>query len=100
MVGTNQPSRRCIIVGGDTVTGFCSEMMPMARAQMCETAPMEKITVVPASHTKKNLCRPNIIMANWSKAMWRSVLNRAVRRLALGSLGSNSSRTDCRRKLN
>ncbi|KAJ1357665.1 hypothetical protein KIN20_015851 [Parelaphostrongylus tenuis] len=30
----------------------------------------------------------NAIMANWPKAMWESVVNRAVRMLALGPLES------------
>ncbi|KAJ1361746.1 hypothetical protein KIN20_037234 [Parelaphostrongylus tenuis] len=29
------------------------------------------------------------IMANWSRAMWQSVVTRAIRMLALGPLGSN-----------
>ncbi|KAJ1363578.1 hypothetical protein KIN20_023478 [Parelaphostrongylus tenuis] len=31
----------------------------------------------------------NIIMANWSRTVWQSVVNRAVRMLASGELGSN-----------
>ncbi|KAJ1369120.1 hypothetical protein KIN20_030517 [Parelaphostrongylus tenuis] len=31
----------------------------------------------------------NIIMANWSKAMWQSVVNRAIRMLAWGPYGSH-----------
>ncbi|KAJ1357254.1 hypothetical protein KIN20_015360 [Parelaphostrongylus tenuis] len=66
-------------------------MMPMAPAQMCETTPMVKITGVPASHTSISgtISTTNIIMANWSNAMWQSILNRAVRRLALGPLRSH-----------
>ncbi|KAJ1350570.1 hypothetical protein KIN20_006384 [Parelaphostrongylus tenuis] len=65
--------------------------MPMAAAQMCETTFRVKITGVPASHTSiaGTVSTMNIIMANWSDAMWQSILNRAVRRLALGPLGSH-----------
>ncbi|KAJ1353447.1 hypothetical protein KIN20_010077, partial [Parelaphostrongylus tenuis] len=31
----------------------------------------------------------NIIMANWSKAMWQDVMNTALRMLASGPLRSN-----------
>ncbi|KAJ1372996.1 hypothetical protein KIN20_035314 [Parelaphostrongylus tenuis] len=31
----------------------------------------------------------NIIMANWSNAMWQSVVNRAIRMLAWGPFGSH-----------
>ncbi|KAJ1368301.1 hypothetical protein KIN20_029406 [Parelaphostrongylus tenuis] len=31
----------------------------------------------------------NVIMANWSRMMWQDVVNRAVRMLALGPLGSH-----------
>ncbi|KAJ1374272.1 hypothetical protein KIN20_036926 [Parelaphostrongylus tenuis] len=31
----------------------------------------------------------NIIMANWSRTMWQSVVTRAFRRLASGPLGSS-----------
>ncbi|KAJ1357064.1 hypothetical protein KIN20_015092, partial [Parelaphostrongylus tenuis] len=35
------------------------------------------------------LSTSNIIMANWSRQMWQGVVNRVVRALASGSLGSN-----------
>ncbi|KAJ1348104.1 hypothetical protein KIN20_003335 [Parelaphostrongylus tenuis] len=35
------------------------------------------------------LSTTNIIMANWSRAMWQSVVNRALRMLALGPFGQN-----------
>ncbi|KAJ1369240.1 hypothetical protein KIN20_030653 [Parelaphostrongylus tenuis] len=50
-VGDQQLARRCIIVGGNTIT--------------------------------------NIIMASWSKRMWQSALNRVIRILASGPLGSH-----------
>ncbi|KAJ1370245.1 hypothetical protein KIN20_031935 [Parelaphostrongylus tenuis] len=41
----------------------------------------------------------NIIMANWSRMMWQSVLNRAIRMLASGPFGSHffsATATVCR----
>ncbi|KAJ1362620.1 hypothetical protein KIN20_022239, partial [Parelaphostrongylus tenuis] len=31
----------------------------------------------------------NIIMTNWSKAMWQNVMNKAIRMLASGPFGSH-----------
>ncbi|KAJ1366233.1 hypothetical protein KIN20_026843 [Parelaphostrongylus tenuis] len=91
MVGTqgnNQPERRCIIVNGNTVTGVCSELTPMAAPKMCETTDMVKIAGVPAIHTSISgtVSTTNIIMANWSRMMWQIVFNRAVRLLASSPL--------------
>ncbi|KAJ1374239.1 hypothetical protein KIN20_036886 [Parelaphostrongylus tenuis] len=50
-----------------------------------------KITPVSTNHTSisETLITTNIIMANWSKAMRESVVNRAVRMLASGPLRSH-----------
>ncbi|KAJ1365300.1 hypothetical protein KIN20_025566 [Parelaphostrongylus tenuis] len=83
-VGNRQPSQRCIIVGGNTVTGICSKMARESRSM--QYPDMVKITDVPVKYTtiSGTVSTTNIIMANWSKAMWQSVLNRAVRMLASG----------------
>ncbi|KAJ1364869.1 hypothetical protein KIN20_025057 [Parelaphostrongylus tenuis] len=47
---------------GNTVTGICTVALPTTT---------------------------NINIANWSRAMWKSVLNRAVRMLAAGPFGSH-----------
>ncbi|KAJ1358846.1 hypothetical protein KIN20_017384 [Parelaphostrongylus tenuis] len=49
------------------------------------------VTSVPRDHLtiSGTLSTTNIIMANWSKAMWQSVVNRAIRMLALGPFGSH-----------
>ncbi|KAJ1365304.1 hypothetical protein KIN20_025568 [Parelaphostrongylus tenuis] len=50
MVGNApNPSQRCIIVGGNTVTGICSKMA--GGAQPCNRPDMVKITDVPAKYT-------------------------------------------------
>ncbi|KAJ1370611.1 hypothetical protein KIN20_032378 [Parelaphostrongylus tenuis] len=87
MVGNaRNPSQRCIIVSGNTVTGICSKMAAAAR---CNMPARVKITDVPVKYTtiSGTVSTTNIIMANWSKAMWQSVLNRAVRMLASGPIG-------------
>ncbi|KAJ1354493.1 hypothetical protein KIN20_011461 [Parelaphostrongylus tenuis] len=55
--------QNCIIIG-DTVTGICNVM----EAGMRGCTLRNKTT--------------NIIMANWSKAMWQNVVNGAIRMLA------------------
>ncbi|KAJ1346873.1 hypothetical protein KIN20_001796 [Parelaphostrongylus tenuis] len=85
MVGNApNPSQRCIIVGGNTVTGICSKMA--GGAPRCNMRNVVKITDVPTNYTtiSGTVSTTNIIMANWSKAKWQSVLNRAVRMLASG----------------
>ncbi|KAJ1348154.1 hypothetical protein KIN20_003388 [Parelaphostrongylus tenuis] len=81
----------CIIVG-NTVTGICTTTaagnqkmcsMPMAGEVMVTGVPNEHLTISGSFSTT------NIIMASWSKAMWESVVNRAVRMLASGPLESN-----------
>ncbi|KAJ1369125.1 hypothetical protein KIN20_030523 [Parelaphostrongylus tenuis] len=81
--GDNQNKVNCIIVD-NTVTGTCTTMM--AR-QMCMTG--QQVTVASVANYKSisgTLSITNIVMANWSKAMWQSVMNRAVRTLAAGPL--------------
>ncbi|KAJ1360277.1 hypothetical protein KIN20_019204 [Parelaphostrongylus tenuis] len=50
-----------------------------------------EIRPIPSSHTSitGNLTTTNIIMANWPTAMWQNVVNRAIRMLASGPLGSH-----------
>ncbi|KAJ1347744.1 hypothetical protein KIN20_002888 [Parelaphostrongylus tenuis] len=46
---------------------------------------------VPETHLtiSGTLSTSDIIMANWSRTMWQSVVYRAIRMLALGPFGSN-----------
>ncbi|KAJ1348407.1 hypothetical protein KIN20_003702 [Parelaphostrongylus tenuis] len=60
----------CIIVD-NTVTGICT------------TTNMKK------SCTAAEQTTTNIVMANWSAAMWQNVVNRAIRTLATGPFGSH-----------
>ncbi|KAJ1367043.1 hypothetical protein KIN20_027882 [Parelaphostrongylus tenuis] len=84
----------CIIVG-NTVTGICTGMMPAAQAArdnaMCTNPVKATLGPVPTNHTSVSgtLMTTNIIMANWSRQMWQSVLNRAIRMLASGPFGSH-----------
>ncbi|KAJ1374717.1 hypothetical protein KIN20_037468 [Parelaphostrongylus tenuis] len=83
--------QKCIIVG-NTVTGICTEVMD-GGAKMCSNGDptMVKITPVPGNVTSISgtLSTTNIIMANWSRTMWQSVVDRAARILALGPFGSH-----------
>ncbi|KAJ1353899.1 hypothetical protein KIN20_010672 [Parelaphostrongylus tenuis] len=79
--------RRCVIVS-NTVTGICTAG---ARKGMCNMPKAGEATVmsVPATYTSISgtLSTTNIIMASWSTAIWRNVLNRAVRMLASAPFG-------------
>ncbi|KAJ1368992.1 hypothetical protein KIN20_030355 [Parelaphostrongylus tenuis] len=46
---------------------------------------------IPANHTSiaGTLSTSNIIMSNWSRMMWQSVVDRAIRMLASGPFGSH-----------
>ncbi|KAJ1371949.1 hypothetical protein KIN20_033996 [Parelaphostrongylus tenuis] len=85
------PETCCIIVG-NTVTGLCTVMMGQID-KMCNM-PMGatlQITAINGTHLTflGTLSTTNMIMANWSKAMWQSVVIRAVRMLTSGPLGSH-----------
>ncbi|KAJ1357645.1 hypothetical protein KIN20_015830 [Parelaphostrongylus tenuis] len=83
----NSPS--CIIVD-NTVTGICN----VAQGdQACTATVPNMVTINPVPNThltiSGSLSTTNMIMANWSKAMWQNVVNRAVRMLAWGPFGSH-----------
>ncbi|KAJ1362062.1 hypothetical protein KIN20_021472 [Parelaphostrongylus tenuis] len=86
----------CIIIG-NTVTGVCTGIMDGLAGRragaMCTDAGKATIGPVPTNHTSVSgtLMTTNIIMANWSRQMWQSVLNRAIRMLALVHLDRISS---------
>uniref|UniRef100_A0A0K0DLC2 Amino acid transporter n=1 Tax=Angiostrongylus cantonensis TaxID=6313 RepID=A0A0K0DLC2_ANGCA len=77
----------CIIVGS-TVTSLCTGDMADV---MCDINMNMNIGAIPAMHLSifGRLTTTNVIMANWSREMWQSVVNRAVRMLASGPFGSN-----------
>ncbi|KAJ1354512.1 hypothetical protein KIN20_011484, partial [Parelaphostrongylus tenuis] len=75
--------QKCIIVG-NTVTGFCNGLMGLQRAMMPCTMPVDMmvaITPIPQNHTtiSGTLSTTNIVMASWSRSMWQSVVDRALR---------------------
>ncbi|KAJ1366650.1 hypothetical protein KIN20_027374 [Parelaphostrongylus tenuis] len=75
---------QCVIVG-DTVTPIC----PKDMAQRAEC--MKTIMPIPDKHLKITgaISTSNIILANWSKAMWQSVVDQAVRMIATDPFGSH-----------
>ncbi|KAJ1361969.1 hypothetical protein KIN20_021367 [Parelaphostrongylus tenuis] len=89
MVMKNDPPS-CIIMS-NTVTGICTNMNDNMKACMVAPAMMVTITSINNSYStiSGTLSTTNIIMANWSKEMWQSALNRAVRMLASGPYRSN-----------
>ncbi|KAJ1357646.1 hypothetical protein KIN20_015831 [Parelaphostrongylus tenuis] len=66
------------IIVGNTKMGFCNVMVENRK---CLTTVMDMVTVTPVPETS------NIIMANWSRTMWQTVVNRAVGMFALGLFG-------------
>ncbi|KAJ1369067.1 hypothetical protein KIN20_030450 [Parelaphostrongylus tenuis] len=80
----------CIIVG-NTVTGICTTMM--RDNKMCMKEEKDMVVITPLDGTyftiRGNLSSTNIVMANWSRMMWQSVVDRAVRMLASGPVGSH-----------
>ncbi|KAJ1363582.1 hypothetical protein KIN20_023480 [Parelaphostrongylus tenuis] len=80
---------QCIIVS-KTVTGICTKRV-RGQGMMCNM-PIA-IKAIPPRHLTigGTISTTNIIMASWSRTMWQSVVNRAVRMLASGPLESNFS---------
>uniref|UniRef100_A0A0K0DLC1 Bacteriophage protein n=1 Tax=Angiostrongylus cantonensis TaxID=6313 RepID=A0A0K0DLC1_ANGCA len=76
----------CIIVG-NTVTSLCTAM----GNDNCDINRNMAIGAIPPMHLSISgrLTTTNVIMANWSREMWQSVVNRAVRMLASGPFGAN-----------
>ncbi|KAJ1355283.1 hypothetical protein KIN20_012620 [Parelaphostrongylus tenuis] len=79
----------CIIIG-NTVTSLCVKKTNGPRP-MCKAGMDENIESISSKHLSISgtLTTTNVIMANWSKEMWQSVVNRAVRMLASGPFGSH-----------
>ncbi|KAJ1361256.1 hypothetical protein KIN20_020466 [Parelaphostrongylus tenuis] len=79
----------CIIIG-NTVTSLCVGKAN-ARGGRCMAGMDANIESIPSKHLSISgtLTATNVIMANWSKEMWQSVVNRAIRVLASGPFGSH-----------
>ncbi|KAJ1361755.1 hypothetical protein KIN20_021090 [Parelaphostrongylus tenuis] len=81
--------QNCIVVG-NTVTGICTKMPQTPPAAMMCNGAMETAANPPQHLTVRGTTSTtNIIMANWSRTTWQSEVNRVVRMLASGPLGSN-----------
>ncbi|KAJ1371108.1 hypothetical protein KIN20_032989 [Parelaphostrongylus tenuis] len=82
--------RKCIIVE-NTVTGLCTGLMGLGAAMPCMPNQMVAVTPVADHYTSisGSLSTTNVIMANWTRMMWQSVLSRAVRMLASGPFASH-----------
>ncbi|KJH40494.1 hypothetical protein DICVIV_13548 [Dictyocaulus viviparus] len=81
------------IVTDSTVTNVCIPPPPAAGNPMCNTAAAHVANLQRVSHehlsVSGSLRTTNVIMANWSEGMWRSVLNRVVGSLASTSFATN-----------
>ncbi|KAJ1347459.1 hypothetical protein KIN20_002515 [Parelaphostrongylus tenuis] len=79
----------CIIVGS-TVTGICTIKTNDQKSVICQGHNGDGNGY--KRHTLDNLrnfSTTNVIMANWPRAMWQSVVDRAVRMLASDPFGSH-----------
>ncbi|KAJ1346016.1 hypothetical protein KIN20_000681 [Parelaphostrongylus tenuis] len=81
----------CVVIGS-TVRFMCKDDM----TKDCKTSDAESLTSIPSKHflITGSLMTTNIIMANWSRQMWQSVVTRAVRMLASDPFGSHSLAAD------
>ncbi|KAJ1362297.1 hypothetical protein KIN20_021812 [Parelaphostrongylus tenuis] len=89
MLAPKETERGCIVISS-TVTGICTNT-DQAQMKTCESRNNLKITAVSGAPLtiSGSLSTTNIIMANWSRTMWQSVVNQAVRMLASGPFGSH-----------
>ncbi|KAJ1350575.1 hypothetical protein KIN20_006396 [Parelaphostrongylus tenuis] len=80
------------IIAGNTVTALCGKKQDNKVDCAMLAAPV-MIEAIPANHTSISgtLRTTNVIMANWSREMWQSVVSRAVRMLAAGPFVSHFS---------
>ncbi|KAJ1362680.1 hypothetical protein KIN20_022329 [Parelaphostrongylus tenuis] len=85
----NDNDQYCI-VASNTVTGICT-VKEKGQGKMCATMDHATIASVPDNHTSISgtLSTTNIVMANWSRMMWQSVLDRALRLLTSGPFKSH-----------
>ncbi|KAJ1373729.1 hypothetical protein KIN20_036221 [Parelaphostrongylus tenuis] len=58
---------------------------------ICDTAKANAVASIPVNHTSVSgtLMTSNFIMANWSRAMWQAVVDRAIRMLVSGPFKKN-----------
>ncbi|KAJ1350149.1 hypothetical protein KIN20_005872 [Parelaphostrongylus tenuis] len=80
----------CIVVGS-TVTGTCGSPNENKQVDCGMTNALKATVPIAVNHTtiSGTLMTSNIIMANWSRSMWQSVLNRAIRMLSGGPFRSH-----------
>uniref|UniRef100_A0A0K0DR62 Rho-GAP domain-containing protein n=1 Tax=Angiostrongylus cantonensis TaxID=6313 RepID=A0A0K0DR62_ANGCA len=73
-------------IPGNTVTSLC--IMGVCMANMAAN-----VGPIPPEHLmiSGRLTTTNVIMANWSRQMWQSVLDRVARRLSSGPFATNFS---------
>ncbi|KAJ1353077.1 hypothetical protein KIN20_009628 [Parelaphostrongylus tenuis] len=83
---------RACIINDNAVTAICYAMD--RSCQLVQGVPPDPDVVItllsgPPVTISGSFSTTNIIMASWSRAMWQSVANRAIRMLASGPLGSH-----------
>ncbi|KAJ1366885.1 hypothetical protein KIN20_027667 [Parelaphostrongylus tenuis] len=82
------PLPHCIVIG-NTVTALCTGT-GNGGGEKCKIEGNMKIAPIDNKHLSitGSLTTTNIIMANWSRQMWQSIVNRTIRMLASGPFSS------------
>ncbi|KAJ1368804.1 hypothetical protein KIN20_030134 [Parelaphostrongylus tenuis] len=86
------PMERACIIVDSTVTAICTHV-GAANERPCSVPAHPDIRITPVSGPPSTisgtLSTTNTILANWPRAMWQSVVNRAVRVLVSGPFESH-----------
>ncbi|KAJ1356571.1 hypothetical protein KIN20_014301 [Parelaphostrongylus tenuis] len=88
MVNRDDMMRTTCVIFGNTVTTTCLGMgvagLPVGAQDMCMLGMSMHFTPIPPQHLSISgtLTTSNLIMANWSREMWQSVVNRVLRMIA------------------
>ncbi|KAJ1359062.1 hypothetical protein KIN20_017684 [Parelaphostrongylus tenuis] len=86
----NNMDKTYCIIAGNTMTGICTVKGDQRQKCNMPMGDMVQITAINDTHLTISVTfsTRNIIMANWTRTMWQSVVNRAVRTLASRPFGS------------
>ncbi|KAJ1366593.1 hypothetical protein KIN20_027285 [Parelaphostrongylus tenuis] len=105
VTGPEEEREFSVLRNHSKVTGICTIVMQARDKKKCSMpeAMMVTVTAINGTHLtiSGTLSTTNIIMASWTRAMWQSVVDRAVRMLASGPFGIALllGKGYCRRKL-
>ncbi|KAJ1369070.1 hypothetical protein KIN20_030455 [Parelaphostrongylus tenuis] len=87
---TDKVAPHCIIIDR-TVSAFCGSLSTTNQVNCMMLPTLTMTEAIPANYTSLSgtLTTTNIIMANWWREMWQSIVNRAIRMLAAGPFATH-----------